>query len=180
MTKKVLVVEDEEVLVRLFSEAFAREGIDTVIARDGLEALALATTIIPDFIGPSAVILDEHNEEVKLKVNDLIKAIPNINKKYHFLLMGYPVEEAKKLAKDLGVLDRITFTGQIDYFKAPSYLVLGDYAISPKKTFESYEANAKLYTYKAMNLRTICYDNNENKKIMGKMGIYIKNFNEIK
>ena len=127
-------------------------------------------------IGAEAVLTLHKNKGV----NDLIKAIPNINKKYHFLLMGYPVEEAKKLAKDLGVLDRITFTGQIDYFKAPSYLVLGDYAISPKKTFESYEANAKLYTYKAMNLRTICYDNNENKKIMGKMGIYIKNFNEIK
>lgn len=50
MNKKVLIVEDEEVLTRLFSEAFGLEGIDTIIAKDGLEAFTLATTVIPDFI----------------------------------------------------------------------------------------------------------------------------------
>src|SRR3989344_1783556 len=113
-------------------------------------------------------------------VLDLINAIPKIDKKYHFLLMGYPNEEAKKLSESLEISDRITFTGKIDYFKAGSYLKLGDYAISPKKTSDSLEANAKLYAYKAMKLKTFCYDTKENKDIMQNLGIYIKDFSEIR
>jgi len=113
-------------------------------------------------------------------VFDLINAIPKIDKKYHFLLMGYPNEEAKKLAESLGISNRITFTGKIDYFKAGSYLKLGDYAVSPKKTLDSLEANAKLYAYKAMGLKTFCYDTKENKDIMQNLGIYIKDFSEIR
>ena len=112
-------------------------------------------------------------------VFDLINAIPKIDKKYHFLLMGYPNEEAKKLAESLGISNRITFTGKIDYFKAGSYLKLGDYAISPKKTSDSLEANAKLYAYKAMGLKTYCYDTIENKDIIKGLGIYIKTFDKI-
>jgi len=74
--------------------------------------------------------------------------------------MGYPVEDCKKLAKELNVEDRITFTGKIPYEKASSYLKLGDLAVSPK-TLESGEANAKLYNYLAMGLKVVCFDSKE-------------------
>lgn len=106
-------------------------------------------------------------------IDYLIKAIPFVNENFHFLIMGYPVDYAKKLAKKLGVEKRITFTGRIPYEKAPSYLKLGDIAISPK-TLESGEANAKLYNYLAMGLRVICFDIPENRQILGGKGIYAK------
>jgi len=88
--------------------------------------------------------------------NALINAIPHTSQKYHFLLMGYPIEQAQTLARDMGVDHRITFTGKIPYEQAPSYLKCGDIAISPK-TLESGEANAKIYNYIAMGLPIVCF-----------------------
>ncbi len=106
-------------------------------------------------------------------VNHLIEAIPFIKDKFHFLIMGYPEGECKELASKLKVKDRITFTGKIKYEEAPSYLKLGDIAVSPK-TLESGEANAKIYNYLAMGLKVVCFDSEENKKILGNKGIYAK------
>jgi len=106
-------------------------------------------------------------------IDYLIKAVPLVSDNFHFLIMGYPVEYAKSLAKKLGVEKRITFTGKIPYEKAPSYLKLGDIAISPK-TLESGEANAKLYNYLAMGLRVVCFDIPENREILGDNGVYAK------
>ena len=97
-------------------------------------------------------------------ISYLIKAIPHVDKDTHFLIMGFPVEEAKELAKEIGVEDRITFTGKIPYEKAPSYLKLGDVAVSPK-TLESGEANAKIYNYISMNLPVVCFDIPETRQI---------------
>ncbi len=97
-------------------------------------------------------------------IDYLIRAIPHTDKKFHFLIMGYPFEEAKQLAKEAGVEDRITFTGRIPYEKAASYLKLGDMAVSPK-TLESGEANAKIYNYIAMGLPVVCFDMPETREI---------------
>ncbi len=109
-------------------------------------------------------------------IDYLLKAIPLVDKKVHFLIMGYPVEEAKKMAKELEIIDRITFTGPIKYEKAASYLKLGDISISPK-TLESGEANAKVHNYLAVGLKVICFDNVENRKLIGDKGIYAKEKN---
>ena len=97
-------------------------------------------------------------------INYLIKAIPFIEKEFHFLLMGYPIDNTKRLAKKLRIEDRITFTGAIPYEKAASYLKLGYIAISPK-TLESGEANAKIYNYIAMNLPVVSFDMPETRQI---------------
>jgi glycosyltransferase involved in cell wall biosynthesis len=107
-------------------------------------------------------------------IDYLLKAIPYVNKNFHFLIMGYPVEYAQKLAKKLEIEKRITFTGKIPYEKAPSYLKLGDIAVSPK-TLESKETNAKIYNYMAMKLPIVCFDTLENRSILRKMGIYARN-----
>ena len=106
-------------------------------------------------------------------ISYLIQAIPYTNKKFHFLIMGYPIEDAQNLAKQLNVQDRITFTGKIPYEKAASYLKLGDVAVSPK-TLESGEANAKIYNYLAMKLPVVCFDIPENRKILKAKGFYAK------
>lgn len=106
-------------------------------------------------------------------IDYLIRAIPLTKDKFHFLIMGYPVERVKELSVSLNIEDRITFTGKIPYELAPSYLKCGDVAVSPK-TLESKEANAKIYNYMAMGLKTICFDTPENREILGDQGIYAK------
>ena len=97
-------------------------------------------------------------------IDYLLKAIPLTNPKFHFLIMGYPLDHVKKVAKELKIEDRITLTGKISYEKAPSYLKLGDIAVSPK-TLESGEANAKIYNYIAMDLPVVCFDMEETKAL---------------
>jgi len=109
-------------------------------------------------------------------VDYLLKAIPYCSNKLHFLIMGYPVERVKKIIEKLNIEDRVTLTGRIPYEQAASYLKLGDVAVSPK-TLESGEANAKLYNYLAMGLKVVCWDAPENRKILGKEGIYAEEKN---
>jgi len=106
-------------------------------------------------------------------IDYLIKAIPFVNKNIHFLLIGYPFEDAKKMAGRLGVLNRITFTGRVPYDELGAYLNLGDVAIAPK-TGESMEGNGKLFAYKSAGLRTVCFDTKSNREILKKSGIYAK------
>ncbi len=47
---KVLVVEDEESLSRLITTYLSRDGYDVEVARDGLEAIALARATPPDVV----------------------------------------------------------------------------------------------------------------------------------
>ena len=97
-------------------------------------------------------------------IDYLLKAIPYVNDKYHFLIMGYPLDHVEQMIKDLKIQDRVTLTGAIQYEKAPSYLKLGDIAVSPK-TLESGEANAKIYNYIAMNLPIVCFDMDETREL---------------
>lgn len=107
----------------------------------------------------------------------LIESIPYVIKEVsnvHFLIMGFPnVEKYQKMAKELDILDHITFTGRIDYSKAPLYLNLGDIAISPKNTLSG-EGNGKIYNYMACGLPTVVFDFPTNREILGDTGVYAK------
>ena len=50
----------------------------------------------------------------------------------------------------------ITFTGRVDYGKAPLYLCAGDIALSPKISLT--EANGKLFNYMACGLPAVVFD----------------------
>jgi len=47
---KILIVEDEEPMLRSLSDKFSDEGFDVVVAKDGEEALEVALTTAPDII----------------------------------------------------------------------------------------------------------------------------------
>jgi two-component system phosphate regulon response regulator PhoB len=47
---RVLIVEDERGLVQSLSWYFNREGYETVVARDGIEGLRKAQTLVPDVV----------------------------------------------------------------------------------------------------------------------------------
>ena len=68
-----------------------------------------------------------------------------------FLVMGFPhVEHYRAKALDLGISERVHFTGAIPYSQAPRYLALGDVAVAPK--LATTEGSGKLLPYMSMAL----------------------------
>lgn len=106
----------------------------------------------------------------------LLEAIPLIVKelpRVKFLIIGYPNEELyRSKAQALGIEHWLRFTGKIAYSEAPRYLSLAQVAVSPK--ISTTEANLKLFTYMAMGLPTVVFDNPVNREILGALGVYAK------
>jgi glycosyltransferase involved in cell wall biosynthesis len=89
--------------------------------------------------------------------------------------MGYPESDYIERARVLGLDDRITFAGKLDYAEAPRYLCLGDIAVSPK--LSTSEANGKLLNYMACGLPCVVFDNPVNRELLGETGVYVENIN---
>ena len=105
---------------------------------------------------------------------NLVSAIPPVLKKVkdvHFLIVGYPVEEASKRVRDLGVEKNVHFTGMVDYFKLPDYLLVSDVAVEPKVD-KAGEASGKVINYMGAGLPVVCFEGKNNRRFLGKGGIY--------
>jgi len=106
-------------------------------------------------------------------VDILLDAIVHVRREIagvHFLLMGFPDEDYRRLAREIGVDDIVTFTGRVPYHLAPLYLSAGDIAVSPK--LARTEANGKLFNYMACGLPTVLFDGEVNREIFADNGIY--------
>jgi glycosyltransferase involved in cell wall biosynthesis len=103
---------------------------------------------------------------------EVIRIIRDKGLPLHFLVMGFPEDKYRRLAEEMGIADRVTFTGRIDYSKAALYLSAGDIALSPKISLS--EANGKLFNYMACALPTIVFDTPINREILGDAGTYAK------
>jgi len=101
MSKKILLVEDEEILINILSKKLEKEGYEVTIARNGQEGLESMRKDKPDLILLDVVmpkmsgfeVMEEMNKDEKLKKISVI-IVSN---------SGQPVEldRAKKLgAKD--------------------------------------------------------------------------------
>jgi glycosyltransferase involved in cell wall biosynthesis len=89
----------------------------------------------------------------------------------HFLIMGFPgVAEYQQMAANLGVADRITFTGKVAYEDAPAHLALGDVAVAPK--LSATEGCGKILNYMAMGLPTVAFDMPVSREYLGSLGTY--------
>jgi glycosyltransferase involved in cell wall biosynthesis len=89
----------------------------------------------------------------------------------HFLVMGYPGQDRyQSYAHQLGIANRITFTGRLPYEDAPLHLALGDIAVSPK--ISATEGNGKLLNYMAVGLPTVAYSTPVNREILSDLGDY--------
>jgi len=76
MPKKVLIVEDNELNMKLFHDLLDAHGYDTLQTRDGMEALSLARQHQPDLI-----LMDIQLPEVSgLEVTKWIKEDDNLSK----------------------------------------------------------------------------------------------------
>jgi glycosyltransferase involved in cell wall biosynthesis len=89
----------------------------------------------------------------------------------HFLIMGFPnVPHYQQMAADLGVADRVTFTGKVPYEEIPIYLALGDVAVAPK--LSATEGCGKILNYMAMALPTVVFDTPVSREYLGGLGVY--------
>lgn len=89
----------------------------------------------------------------------------------HFLIMGFPgVSHYQQMAADLGVADRVTFTGKVPYEEAPAHLALGDIAVAPK--LSATEGAGKILNYMAMALPTVAFDTPVSREYLGALGVY--------
>ena len=107
-------------------------------------------------------------------VDNFFKAIPFVLEKQpeaFFLVVGYPVEESKKLVESLGVAGHCHFAGQVDYFELPDYLNIGDVAVDPKVDAAG-EASGKIINYMGAGLPVACFDNPNNRRFLGQTGAF--------
>ncbi len=68
MGRKILLVDDEEIVREAVSEVLADEGYKVVTAGDGLEALKLAETEVPDLIVLDADLPGKNGFEVCMEI----------------------------------------------------------------------------------------------------------------
>jgi len=101
MKKKILIIEDEEILLNLLQKKLTNEGYDISIARDGEEGLLKMKEIKPNLILLDIVMPKLGGFEVmeKMLKDEKLKDIPVII----ISNSGQPVEIER--AKELGVKD---------------------------------------------------------------------------
>jgi len=80
MTKTVLIVEDNELNMKLFHDLLDAHGYNTLQTRDGLKALDIAREHMPDLILMDIQLPEVSGLEVTkwLKEDDRLRAIPVI------------------------------------------------------------------------------------------------------
>jgi glycosyltransferase involved in cell wall biosynthesis len=89
----------------------------------------------------------------------------------HLLVMGYPVEPARRLAATLCISSRVTLTGRVEYARTPDYLALCHLAVAPKVSRT--EGNGKLYNYMGMALPVVAIDSAVNREVLGDDAYYV-------
>jgi DNA-binding response OmpR family regulator len=98
---KVLLVDDDEDLVNIFSAALSSEGFETAYELTGQQGLNKAKDWHPDLVLLDQVLPDISGNDIlkTLKSDEATKMIPVI------LLSNFSQEELVKTAIDLGALD---------------------------------------------------------------------------
>jgi glycosyltransferase involved in cell wall biosynthesis len=89
----------------------------------------------------------------------------------HFVIIGFPnVERYQALARELGIAERVTFPGRVDYADAPVWLSLGEIALEPKMS--ATEAAGKVLNYMALGLPVVAFDIPVMREYLGEYGVY--------
>ena len=81
MTKKILVVDDEPMVIKMATDALRARGFDVIDAASGYEGLIMARETHPDLILLDVVMpdLDGHEVLARLRKDERTKAIPVIH-----------------------------------------------------------------------------------------------------
>jgi two-component system cell cycle response regulator DivK len=134
MTKKVLIVEDNELNMKLFHDLLGAHGIDTVQVRDGKLAYDTALEHMPDLI-----IMDIQLPEIsgldvtrQLKANPVLRPIPVI------AVTAFAMKGDEQKIREGGCEDYISKPISVSSFieVVKKHLSKGDLSIAPTQTEE--------------------------------------------
>lgn len=99
-----------------------------------------------------------------------------------FILLGDGPEKMnlERMAKDLGLQDRVFFTGRVDYEKVKNYLSLADVCVAPdeKNEFTDHFTLVKVLEYMKAGKPFVGFRLNETCAIAGEAGCYADSFEE--
>jgi len=111
MTKKgkVLLIEDDQLMIRLYKTKFGMAGYEINVASDGVQGLKLASSDPPDVILLDIVMPGIDGFEVlrRLKENPKTKDIPVL------ILTALPGDEE--------IIQKATQLGALDFVEKPDY-----------------------------------------------------------
>lgn len=97
---------------------------------------------------------------------EALDAVPRLR----LVIAGYPAEEYQERAAELGLGDRVVFTGKVDFRDTPELTAAADIAVTPK--ISTSEGNLKVYNYLACGLPVVAFDTQVNREILGDLGVY--------
>jgi DNA-binding response OmpR family regulator len=99
--KKVLIIEDEEILAKILQEKFREEGFEVEIAGDGDAAFPTADDFQPDIVILDLILPKKDGFQVleELKSDERLKKIPVV------ILSNLGQEEEIKRGYELGAVD---------------------------------------------------------------------------
>lgn len=107
--KKILIVEDEELLSEMYREVFEKEGFDVVTASNGKEAVKVAQNAKPDFVLLD-ILLPEQNGIYFLEQRKLQPSLLSIPV---MAFSNFDDSNIKKRAFELGIKDYLIKTNYI-------------------------------------------------------------------
>lgn len=105
MTKKIMVVDDEENLLELVKTIFEKEGFEVISASNGKECLEKLKEVKPDLILMDMMMPGMSGRETTEKIRENPETK---NLKIVFLTVARFSEVGKNMLKKLNVLDYIT------------------------------------------------------------------------
>lgn len=146
---------------RAFTSADVMQTISTFLAKWGRRrGFTGPLEVIPNAVDTKhfsqeypAAVIDEIKDELgkrmddvflittsrlvhKNAVDDVISALPELPENVRFLVLGIGPDETKlkKLAKEVGVEERVQFLGQIGHDEMPKYLKASDIFVRPSRS----------------------------------------------
>ncbi len=106
LAKKILILEDEEIILDLLSDKLSKQGYEITTARNGKDGMDMMEKEIPDLLLTDVIMPEKNGFDVisEMRQNELLRNVPVII----ISNSGQPVEIDK--AKALGVLDWVIKT----------------------------------------------------------------------
>ncbi len=100
---KILLIDDDEALITIFTAALTKEGFQVVVASTGQEGIDKATTEAPSLILLDQVLPDFSGNDIlkQIKLDEKTKNIPVI------ILSNFSQEELVKEAINAGAADYV-------------------------------------------------------------------------
>lgn len=96
----------------------------------------------------------------------------------HFALLGFGdcLDELRRLATDLGLGDRVTFTGRVDQDAIRAYLSTADVGLAPdpKSPLNDVSTHNKVMEYMACEVPVVSFDLKETRVSAGEAALYVE------